>query len=179
MPENAAAGNCEMQQGLMQIQWQKPCGRWWKCNVDASISPTSNATGWGWVVHDTYGSFIAAGTNSCMQKLTAAEGEATALLEAMREAYAKGLTNIIFESDSKVVVDAIHANYQGTSELYSILSSIRALLHCNANFEVKFSRRQANMAAHTLARAAISWSRCCIFETLPLCITAYLNYDMI
>jgi hypothetical protein len=50
-------------------------------------------------VRATDGSFIAAGNNSCMQKLTAAEGEATTLLEAMREAYSKGWTNIIFESE--------------------------------------------------------------------------------
>jgi hypothetical protein len=56
-----------------------------------------------------------------------------------------------------MVVDAIQANSQGTSELYSILSSIKLLLHSNANFEIKFSKRQTNMAVHTLAKATISW----------------------
>jgi ribonuclease HI len=35
-----------------------------------------------------------------------------ALLEAMREAVARGWTNIIFKSDSKVVVDAVQTNHQ-------------------------------------------------------------------
>jgi ribonuclease HI len=96
----------------------------------------------------------------------------------MREVYSKGWTNIIFESDSKMVMDAIHANYQGTSELYSILSSIRALLHCNANFEVKFSRRQANMAAHTLARAIISWSSRTFFNSISSCIEHFIINEM-
>jgi hypothetical protein len=34
------------------------------------------------------------------------------------------------------------------------------------------------MVAHTLARAAISWSRRCTFETLPICITPLLNNEM-
>jgi ribonuclease HI len=34
-----------------------------------------------------------------------------AILEAIREASSRGWSNIIFESDSKVVVDAIKANF--------------------------------------------------------------------
>jgi hypothetical protein len=60
----------------------------------------------------------------------------------------------------------IQANYQGTSELYSILMLIKLLLQCNANFEIKFSNQQANMAADTLARAAISWSSRTFFNSI-------------
>jgi hypothetical protein len=49
----------------------------------------------------------------------------------------------------------------------------------NPNFVVKFIKRQANMVAHTLARAAISWSSCCTFELLPPCITSLLHNEMI
>ncbi|MCH95067.1 pentatricopeptide repeat-containing protein, partial [Trifolium medium] len=63
-------------------------------------------------------------TNKCMHKFTAAEGEATAILEAMREAISRRWTNIVFESDSKVVVDAIQANTQGISKLSSIIHQL-------------------------------------------------------
>jgi hypothetical protein len=85
---------------------------------------------------------------------------------------------IIFESDSKVVVYVIQANSHGTSELYSILSSIKLLLHCNTNFEVKFSKRQANMAAYTLARAVTSWSSRTFFNNIPSCIEHFINNKM-
>ncbi|GAU15596.1 hypothetical protein TSUD_108550 [Trifolium subterraneum] len=97
------------------------------------------------------------GTNISMHELTIVEGEAMTILHAMREAVSRGWTNIMFESDSTIVVDAIHSNCQGLSELSSIIAAIRLLLQCNSNFEIKFTKRQANMAAHTLARAAISW----------------------
>jgi ribonuclease HI len=138
------------------MRWQQPHPDWWKCNVDASFSQGPCATGWGWCIRNSTGSFIAAGTSSRRHNFTVPEGEALAILEAMRVASSRGWSNIIFESDSKVVVDAIKAVSPGRSELCSIIFEIKALLQNNSNFEVKFAKRQADMAAHTLARAAIS-----------------------
>jgi hypothetical protein len=44
---------------------------------------------------------------------------------------------------------------------------------------VKFVKRQTNMVAHYPTRAAISWSRGCTFETLPICIITLLNNEMV
>jgi hypothetical protein len=76
-------------------------------------------------------------------------------------------------------VDAIHQFRGGVSEFSFIVSNIINILSCNQNFMVKFVKRQANMVAHTLARAAISWSRRCTFEMVPICITHLLNNEMI
>jgi ribonuclease HI len=107
------------------------------------------------------------------------EGEFIALLEALKAMNQRGYSHVIFETDSKNVVDAIHHFRGGCSEFSIIVSNINNILSCNQNFMVKFVKRQANMVAHTLARAAISWSRRCTFETLPLCITPLLNNEMI
>ncbi|GAU41353.1 hypothetical protein TSUD_390390 [Trifolium subterraneum] len=152
--------------------------RWLKCNVDASFSQASGHMGWGWCLRNSNGVFVAAGINMSTHKLTIVEGEAMAILEAMCEAISRRWFNIVFESDSKVVVDAIHANHQGVSELSSIIASIRLLLQCNQNFEIKFTKRQANMAAHTLARAAISWSSRTFFNYVPHCIELFINNEM-
>jgi ribonuclease HI len=56
------------------------------------------------------------------------EGEAITILEAIRVASTIGWSNIIFESDSKVVVDVIQANYRGVLKLSSIILSINLLL---------------------------------------------------
>jgi ribonuclease HI len=60
-----------------------------------------------------------------MHKLAIAEGETMAILEAIREAISRGWLNIVFESDSKVMVDAIQANHRGVSELSSTILSIK------------------------------------------------------
>jgi hypothetical protein len=91
------------------------------------------------------------------QVLHVRPGEAMAILEVMREAISRGWTNIVFESDFKIVMDAIHANTQGISELCSIISLIKSSLCCNSNFEIKFTKWQVNMTAHTLTRTVNTW----------------------
>jgi ribonuclease HI len=157
-------------------QWRKPRSGWLKCNVDASISPGS--VGWGLCVRNADGRFVAAGTNNCSYKLNVVESEAKALLEAMQEAIKRGWTNMIFESDSKIVVEAIQVKATGISDMNSIITSIKMLLHCNSNFEVKFVRRQANIAAHTLARVASSWTRRNFFDYIPRCIELVILNEM-
>jgi hypothetical protein len=165
-------------QGLQLLRWQKPRDGWWKCNVDASFAQKPIALGCGWCDRDSVGVFVAAGTSSSCCTVTIIEGEAKALLLSMREAVARGWTNVVFESDCKVSVDVVLSNHQGISEWSSIILSIKSLLRCNSNFEVKFSKRQANMATHTLARAAISWASRTYFNSVPRCIEPIIINEM-
>jgi hypothetical protein len=48
----------------------------------------------------------------------------------------------------------------------------------NPNFMVKFIKRQTNIVAHTLAKAATVWASRCVFDVLPLCITLLVNNEM-
>ncbi|MCI21718.1 hypothetical protein A2U01_0042888, partial [Trifolium medium] len=56
------------------------------------------------------------------KKLNIIEGEAMTIKEAMSETIQRGFTQVIFESDSKVVVDAILSRNVGVSEFCSIIS---------------------------------------------------------
>jgi hypothetical protein len=66
----------------------------------------------------------------------------------------------------------------GRSEFHALVSLIKSILVLHPNFEVKFVKRQANMAAHTLARAACSWATHRIFEICPPCIDSILSNDI-
>jgi ribonuclease HI len=57
-----------------------------------------------------------AGTSWKYGNYSIIEGKAMALLDAMKEVEHIGLRNIIFETDSKSVVDAIHRRINGISE---------------------------------------------------------------
>jgi hypothetical protein len=86
---------------------------------------------------------------------------------------------VIFETDSMNVVIAIH-NLRGSfSEFSSIICNIINVPLYNPNFMVNFIKRQANIIAHTLARAVIFLSSHYLFEMLPLCITLLLHNEMI
>jgi ribonuclease HI len=107
-------------------------------------------------------------------EITLVEGEAIALTEALKVVEQKGISQVIFETDSKSVVDAIHRPHCGSSEFSFIITSINNILSCNPNFKVEFIKRRANM----VARAAIFWPRRCTFETLPNCIAMLLHNEM-
>ncbi|KAK2379858.1 Ribonuclease H superfamily protein [Trifolium repens] len=161
-----------------QTTWQPPPFNWYKCNVDAGFHQEVNKTSAGWCVRDYRGHYVMAGTSWKDGQCSILEGEAMALLHAMRELEQRGLSQVIFETDSKSVVDAIQHFRGGNSEFSSIISQINNVLLFNPNFMVKFIKRQANMVAHKLARAAIAWSSRYIMNTLPVCIATILNNEM-
>jgi ribonuclease HI len=97
---------------------------------------------------------VLAGSKVLYKQLNIIEGEAMAIKEAMCESIERGFIQVIFESDSKVVVDAILFENVGVSKFCSIISNTRHLLCLYSNFEIKFVKRQANNAAHILTRAA-------------------------
>jgi ribonuclease HI len=173
---HSAGSNEEIQQ---QVQWEKPPVGWIKCNTDAAFHDAHNTTSAGWILRNNMGNFVMAGTAWYQGKYSIIEGEAMALLEAMKTMEQNGFSHVIYETDSKNVVDAIHNLRMGISEFSSIICNIRNVLALNPNFVVKFVKRQANMVAHTLARAAIVWASRYVVDILPLCITPLVNNEML
>jgi ribonuclease HI len=145
-------------QRQQQLQWQTPPVGWFKCNTDAGFHDSPNRTSTCWILRNYTGNFVMAGTAWYQGKCSIIEGKAMALLEAMKTMEQHGVSQVIFETDSKNVVDAIHNLRMGVSEFSSIICNIRHVLALNPNFVVKFIKRQANMVAHKLARAAIVWA---------------------
>jgi len=102
--------------------------------------------------------------------MTVLEGEAVAFLAAIHFADVNIRDRVVFESDSATLVQALSSLGHGDSEFYAVVSSINYQLSLHFNFEVKFVRRQANMVARTLVRAACSWASHRIFNSYPSCI---------
>ncbi|PNY01575.1 eukaryotic translation initiation factor 3 subunit c [Trifolium pratense] len=94
---------------LRTQNWQRPDYDMLKCNVDANFFTINGSPGWGWCVLDCHGHFINADSGWTQATFTIIEGEAMTSLQACREAVAQGWTNVMFESDSKIVVDALHS----------------------------------------------------------------------
>ncbi|PNX71244.1 ribonuclease H, partial [Trifolium pratense] len=172
-------GHSRHEQQQHTTRWQTPDPGWYKCNVDAGFHQAINKTSTGWVLRDDRGRFVMAETTWMEGNCSIMEGESIALIKALETLSQRGISKVIFETDSKSVVDAVHRLHSGSSEFSLLISHINKIMLCNPNFKVKFIKRQANMVAHTLARAAISWPRRCYFETLPICIASFLNNEMI
>lgn len=110
--------------------------------------------------------------------MTVLEGEAMALLEVIQFAEQNGWEKVVFESDSATVVNALSSHRRSDFEFQAIISCIVAKLVLHSNFKLKFIRRQANMVARTLARAAYSSASRRVFEFYPPCIEQYVINDI-
>ncbi|GAU40306.1 hypothetical protein TSUD_362860 [Trifolium subterraneum] len=161
-----------------RLRWEKPGVGWIKCNVDAAFVARSSITSMGLCFRDTNGQFVAGLTQWQQSVFSIVEGEAWTLLHAMKEAIHRGFGRVQFESDSKLLVDAIHSRRSGNSEFNLIVNDIILFMSSYVNFEVKFIRRQANSVAHTLARAANSWASFHRFEIIPQCIEHLIVNEM-
>ncbi|GAU19620.1 hypothetical protein TSUD_383140, partial [Trifolium subterraneum] len=160
------------------VRWEKPALDWVKCNVDVAFVSGSGRTSMGLCFRDSSGHFMAGMTQWQQTVISSVEGEACALLLTMEEARHRGLDRVQFESDSKVLIEAIHMKRSGNSEFLSIVHDILNLMSSFINFEVKFVRRQTNLIAHTLARVANSWASFHRFENIPFCIERLVFNEM-
>ncbi|GAU30519.1 hypothetical protein TSUD_65290 [Trifolium subterraneum] len=174
LPSNNVSGTTEVD----LVWWEKPTLDWIKCNVDVAFVSGSRRTSAGLCFRDNSGHFMAGMTQWRQTVISSVEGEAWALLLAMEEARHRGLDRVQFESDSKVLVEVIHMQRRGNSEFLSIVHDILSLMSSFINFEVKFVRRQANLVAHTLARAANFWASFHRFENIPFCIEHLVFNEM-
>jgi ribonuclease HI len=111
----------------------------------------------GWFIRDYRGQFVLAGSSCINGRWFINEGEAIAILEAMKELHQRGYTNVIFETNSQNVADTIHHMHSGVLEFSSIVCKIICMLSNHYDFEVKSIKRQTYMVTYTLAKAAISW----------------------
>ncbi|MCH80115.1 cytochrome P450 [Trifolium medium] len=140
----------------LATQWLPPRPGVLKCNTNASFYNAARVTKRGWCLRGHRCRFILAGNNLTQERLSTLEGEAMTLKEAIKEAMSKWFSHEMFESDSKIVVEAISSRQVGPSEFSIVISHIKSLLLLAPNFQVKFTMRQANNFTHHLARSPYS-----------------------
>ncbi|GAU47116.1 hypothetical protein TSUD_98930 [Trifolium subterraneum] len=133
--------SAEQQQQQQQMPWTLPPDGWQKCNVDAGFHDDVGKKSVGWCIRDSSSQFVLAGTFWLHGRFSIIEGEAIALMEAMKEVKSRGFANVIFETNSKNVVDATHCLHTGVSEFSSLICEIKNILSLSTNFEVKFIKR--------------------------------------
>ena len=159
----------------VQCKWLKPHQGRLKCNVDASFSETLNCVGFGLCIRDEYGNFTKAKTLWSIPVCSSDVGEALGLYHAIQWVRELQLSSVDFELDAKKVLDYFNKGGNDISEFGVIMDECRK--NCNDCFEnskVEFSRRQANVVAHTLARETISPASPHVFDDVPLCISTLI-----
>lgn len=123
---------------------------------------------------DDLGRLILAGTNWDVGMYYILGAEALYLKETIQGAIKMQLGNVVVKSDSQRVVQAITSHPIGRSQVNLIIIAIQNFLLLFPNSEVKFVKRQSNMVVHSLAKAAISWTRRDDQNVHPSCISKLL-----
>ncbi|XVF80982.1 hypothetical protein PTKIN_Ptkin15bG0119900 [Pterospermum kingtungense] len=99
--------------------------------------------------------------------LTVKNEEAFGLFEALGWICNLGYCKVIFELDSKLVVDAIWSLIADITEFGAITKSCKQVLALEEEFCSSHVKRRVNEITHSLARAAVSYD--CICDLVEPC----------
>ena len=130
-----------------------PPPKFYEVNVDGATTGERDMSCAGVVILDCRGLVIVASSKVLNGAYVAEVTEALAVEEGIRLAKELEMPQVIIESDSVMVVDAISlGNCNG--ELGPLVQGSLELLHSFKSWKVKHLKRVYNMAAHDLAQAA-------------------------
>jgi ribonuclease HI len=135
-----------------------------KANWDASVDLTLQRMGVGLIVRDGEGSVLAAMCTSVDFIIDPTVAEAMALWKAVSCCLDLGFSRIHLEGDALEVVQALKQTGSCWSRYGQIIEDTRSQLNGISGWCVSHTRREANEAAHILAKAAISQSLDCIWR---------------
>ena len=136
------------------IRWTPPDFPKYKVNTDVAVFSNTKAVGIGVVVPDHEGAVIAALSKRLSLPLGPLEAEAKAVDEAVSFARDIGLQDIIFETGSTIINNALTGTTIASVSIDNIVTNILHKLQDFRRSELMHVRRQGNKPAHTLARHA-------------------------
>ncbi|CAN1249387.1 Putative ribonuclease H protein At1g65750 [Linum perenne] len=143
---------------------QPACGKWHappsgvvKCNTDFALFAAEGSMGMGMVIRDSQGEVIKYKMWHGRGTWSPREGEAAALVSAMRWLASEGFSNAIFETDAEEVGHAANSTIPDDSDFGCLIAMSREMLAWYPGFSVQVVRRNRNMVAHVLARRSISF----------------------
>lgn len=148
------------------IRWAPPEFGWLKLNTDTAIRVGSDSFSIGLVLRDHSGSFVAGKVASFSGNYTVLEAEVSAIYEGLKWLGSLPYQQVVVESDSLLAVQAIRSSSGNLLEVGHIVESCRTYIRSRAGFSISFVKRQANKAAHVMARSPCLLN-CQIFFTIP------------
>ncbi|XP_019184028.1 PREDICTED: uncharacterized protein LOC109178932 [Ipomoea nil] len=149
-----------------------PVGRL-KCNVDATIM--ANGMGFGAVIRDHSGSFVAAYDGLLRSKLDPYMAETLAIKEALTCLKQRHMSHIILETDCLNFCTNYNSESVDLSYVGLLLKHGKVLARDIVDVVVCHVQRSANHMVHALMRATVSSSVLGVWDIIPPdCISGLL-----
>ncbi|XP_024012275.1 uncharacterized protein LOC112086773 [Eutrema salsugineum] len=163
---------------VSRSSWRPPPDGWLKCNVDGARDDNHRRSGIGWILRDSNGEALWAGTKSLPLLKSVIDTEAEALRWAMVCISNLSYKNVFFESDSKTLVDALKDETP-----WPIISSyhqdIQLILSSPYAFRICFYPRDGNRVADRMAKEAFSLLNHAskLFSIMPDCVLSFIEEE--
>ncbi|KAM6541763.1 hypothetical protein CsatB_006210 [Cannabis sativa] len=145
--------------------WTKPMSGKIKINVDGAIFEPQQLFGFGCLARNHTGQLLEAFAESKFGVVLPEIAEIMGMKEALSWIKRKGWEDVIVETDSLIVVQALNSSIHMTSYFGLLVEDCRLILSTLKNVLISFVYRSANKAAHCLARESCSLSGC-LFDEL-------------
>lgn len=140
---------------VIPIKWQAPPPGVYKVNWDVAIDSTNRRMGIGIIVRDSLGRVEAARSQTICAVQEPVFAEAQGALCAAEFSRDLGLQSIILEGDSIQVVNALQGTGPNWSRYGQMVADARVVLTLVRRWLIRHTKREANSAAHQLAKAAV------------------------
>ncbi|KAM6583541.1 hypothetical protein CsatB_010543 [Cannabis sativa] len=140
---------------LDEIVWKPPAGNSLKMNIDAATNVQDKKLGIGAVVRNYKGEVIAAFSKPAQGSFRSDEMEAKALFHSLNWATQNQLSITHVETDAQRLSSALNSSHRDLSCFTDLVDDVRCLLSFFPGVTVTHARRQANQAAHGLAKYAL------------------------
>jgi ribonuclease HI len=149
-------GGIVLQENLLIPIWKPPPSGILKANWDAAVKAQEGQVGLGIIVRDCEGFVLVARSTTFFLAIDPTMAEAWAALQAVLFCKELGFFYICFEGDSLQVVKESSTNLGNMSRYGHILEGIKSGLQSFRSANIVYVKREANSAAHGLARAAVT-----------------------
>jgi ribonuclease HI len=165
-------------EGIVRHGWVKPREDFVKLNVDAGFSADFGTGSTGAIIRDEKGSFIAASCCGLPFISDAATAEATALRDGLILAGQVGCNRIEVNSDCMDVIDVMNQGGNSFGPAAAIYEDCTLLCRSFTHVLFNHTPREANMAAHVLARHSEGFGSVVWHEDPPDFIVSVLANDV-
>ncbi|XP_059663448.1 uncharacterized protein LOC132309114 [Cornus florida] len=150
-----------------------------KCNVDASFSKSSRLGGGGAVFRNSNGFVVKVVIFKSPSSFSVLEAQAYAFRRAIYWAKVFKFQDVCFESDAKVVVEALTGVLSGESAFASLVSVMQKELQDFPTFSIMHVRRFSNQVAHTLAcLSCVEMETDLVLQSMPSSVLKFLEEDV-
>ncbi|XP_042992296.1 uncharacterized protein LOC122318762 [Carya illinoinensis] len=157
------------------VRWNRPKELSVKANWDAAVDKKERNVGIGVVIRDEEGEILVATREHMSYVTDGAIAESFALRKAMEVCRDLNFNNILFEGDAQNIVNVVNVETKDMTRYGSVIEDVNSLLKGREKWSVSFVFREANEAAHVLAREALLFhSEIVWIEKVPDCIRSII-----